>query len=159
MTEESIRSLVGENAENLIDSDSSDKEDLHVGSSIVHDSQAGNKLKRDDRFSQYLHNQPVRNIICGQSEQTHNIDTSNDIIKTMIKQKNNLNVLSKLFQEDIPLESSDISGGLLIDEAQVIILEFSWRSKPPEKTTAFKDEYRNCFPGNEKSISFLQVPS
>ncbi|CAG2257788.1 unnamed protein product [Mytilus edulis] len=81
--------------------------------------------------------------------QTSNIDNNNN--KTVDKQSDNLDLLSKLFKEDIPSESSDNSGGLIIDEAQVRILERSWRTKNPEKLTAFKDEYRSCFPVHDKS--------
>ncbi|VDI32325.1 Hypothetical predicted protein [Mytilus galloprovincialis] len=109
---------------------------------------------------QYLQTQPtISNNVESQSNQrqTSNIDNNNN--KTVDKQSDNLNLLSKLFKEDIPSESSDNSGGLIIDEAQVRILERSWRTKNPEKLTAFKDEYRSCFPVNDKSKSFLQVPS
>ncbi|VDI31976.1 Hypothetical predicted protein [Mytilus galloprovincialis] len=124
-------------------------------------SQAGNKSRNVERFSQYLQTQPTTtsNNVESQSNQrqTSNIDNNNN--KTVDKQSDNLNLLSKLFKEDIPSESSDNSGGLIIDEAQVRILERSWRTKNPEKLTAFKDEYRSCFPVNDKSKSFLQVPS
>ncbi|VDI27962.1 Hypothetical predicted protein [Mytilus galloprovincialis] len=92
-------------------------------------SQAGNKSRNVERFSQYLQTQPtISNNVESQSNQR----------------------LTK---------SSDNSGGLIIDEAQVRILERSWRTKNPEKLTAYKDEYRSCFPVNDKSKSFLQVPS
>lgn len=123
-------------------------------------SQAGNKSRNVERFSQYLQTQPtISNNVESQSNQrqTSNIDNNNN--KTVDKQSDNLNLLSKLFKEDIPSESSDNSGGLIIDEAQVRILERSWRTKNPEKLTAYKDEYRSCFPVNDKSKSFLQVPS
>ncbi|VDI06398.1 Hypothetical predicted protein [Mytilus galloprovincialis] len=121
---------------------------------------AGNKSRNVERFSQYLQTQPTTsNNVESQSNQrlTSNIDNNNN--KTVDKQSDNLNLLSKLFKEDIPSESSDNSGGLIIDEAQVRILERSWRTKNPEKLTAYKDEYRSCFPVNDKSKSFLQVPS
>ncbi|CAC5408398.1 unnamed protein product [Mytilus coruscus] len=137
---------------------SSEDEDSRGISSPAY-SQAGNKSKNVDRFSQYLHTQPVSNNVDSQSNQrqTSNIDNNNN--KTLDKQSDNLNLSSKLFKEDIPSESSDNSGGLIIDEAHVRILERSWTTKNPEKLAAFKDEYRSCFPVNDKSKSFLQVPS
>ncbi|CAC5398486.1 unnamed protein product [Mytilus coruscus] len=150
------RPLISLNAN--LDEDFGKDEDSCGISSPVH-SQAGNKSKNVDRFIQYLHTQPTSNNVDSQSNQrqTSNIDNNNN--KTVGKQSDNLNLLSKLFKEDIPSESSDNSGGLIIDEAQVRILERSWRTKNPEKLTAFKDEYRSCFPVNDKSKSFLQVPS
>jgi hypothetical protein len=54
----------------------------------------------------------------------------------------NLNVLSKILTEDIPIDS-DQSGGLLLDEAQIKLLANSWRSKTPERLTCFREDYRN----------------
>ncbi|CAG2257755.1 unnamed protein product [Mytilus edulis] len=140
---------------------SEDEYSRGLGSPVSVYSQAGNKSRNVERFSQYLQTQPtiINNNVESQSNQrqTSNIDNNNN--KTVDKQSDNLNLLSKLFKEDIPSESSDNSGGLIIDEAQVRILERSWRTKNPEKLTAFKDEYRSCFPVNDKSKSFLQVPS
>ncbi|CAC5379704.1 unnamed protein product [Mytilus coruscus] len=139
----------------------SSEDEYYRGLSSPVYSQAGNKSKNVDRFSQYLQTQPITtsNNVESQSNQRQisNIDNNNN--KTVDKQSDNLNLLSKLFKEDILSESSDNSGGLIIDEAQVRILERSWRTKNPEKLTAFKDEYRSCFPVNDKSKSFLQVPS
>ncbi|CAG2257679.1 unnamed protein product [Mytilus edulis] len=140
---------------------SEDEYSRGLGSPVSVYYQAGNKSRNVKRFSQYLQTQPtiINNNVESQSNQrqTSNIDNNNN--KTVVKQSDNLNLLSKLFKEDIPSESSDNSGGLIIDEAQVRILERSWRTKNPEKLTAFKDEYRSCFPVNDKSKSFLQVPS
>jgi hypothetical protein len=63
-----------------------------------------------------------------------------------------LNVLSKIFGDNLTDDNSERTG-LLVDESQANILENSWRSKHPERLTAFKDEYRSCFPVNEQSMS------
>ncbi|CAG2257710.1 unnamed protein product [Mytilus edulis] len=110
---------------------SEDEYSRGLGSPVSVYSQAGNKSRNVERFSQYLQTQPtiINNNVESQSNQrqTSNIDNNNN--KTVDKQSDNLNLLSKLFKEDIPSESSDNSGGLIIDEAQVRILERSWRTK------------------------------
>ena len=49
--------------------------------------------------------------------------------------------------------------GLCLDKSQEDILAKSWRSKDPEKLTAYKEDSKVCFPIHEKSESTLQVPS
>ncbi|CAC5377944.1 unnamed protein product [Mytilus coruscus] len=70
---------------------------------------------------------------------------------------NNVNFLSKILKEDIVKERCNI--GLVLDQAQVDILENSWRSKNPDRISAFREDYKNCFPIHDSSVEFLQVPS
>ncbi|CAG2257736.1 unnamed protein product [Mytilus edulis] len=109
---------------------SEDEYSRGLGSPVSVYSQAGNKSRNVERFSQYLQTQPtiINNNVESQSNQrqTSNIDNNNN--KTVDKQSDNLNLLSKLFKEDIPSESSDNSGGLIIDEAQV---RQDWQNKAP----------------------------
>lgn len=106
--------------------------------------------KKSDKFGHYLPSQTC---------DTENIDNNNNTSNTVDKSSTKtLNVLSKIFGDNITDDNSERTG-LLVDESQANILENSWRSKHPERLTAFKDEYRSCFPVNEQSMSLLQVPS
>ncbi|CAC5386376.1 unnamed protein product [Mytilus coruscus] len=69
------------------------------------------------------------------------------------------NVLSELFSEDIASNNDKGSVGLIMDQAQVTILENSWRCQHPEKLSAYREEYRSCFPVHDSAMEFLQVPS
>ena len=106
--------------------------------------------KKSDKFGHYLPSQT-----CDTENIDNNNNTSNTVDKSSTK---SLNVLSKIFGDNITDDNSERTG-LLVDESQANILENSWRSKHPERLTAFKDEYRSCFPVNEQSMSLLQVPS
>ncbi|CAC5372482.1 unnamed protein product [Mytilus coruscus] len=66
---------------------------------------------------------------------------------------NNVNFLSKIFKEDIVKERCNI--GLVLDQAQVEILENSWRPKNPDRISAFKEDYKNCFPIHDSSVEFV----
>lgn len=57
---------------------------------------------------------------------------------------------------DTELVTSDI--GLKLAESQVKVLNKSWRTEKPDRLTAFREEYRNCFPIHEQSADMLQVP-
>ncbi|CAC5403029.1 unnamed protein product [Mytilus coruscus] len=48
--------------------------------------------------------------------------------------------LAKIFKDDLPEDNSD-------------------KTQHPERLSAYKDEYRSCFPVHEKSLPVLQVPS
>ncbi|KAH3836048.1 hypothetical protein DPMN_109417 [Dreissena polymorpha] len=48
--------------------------------------------------------------------------------------------------------------GLVLDEYQISILSHSWRTNTPDRMSAYKDEYRVCFPVHEQSKSMLDVP-
>lgn len=69
----------------------------------------------------------------------------------------NVDVLSKIFKEDI--NKSKSKSGLLIDQTQVDILSSSWRSQNPERISAYREEYKNCFPIHDDSVDFLNVPN
>ncbi|CAC5402810.1 unnamed protein product [Mytilus coruscus] len=69
------------------------------------------------------------------------------------------NVLSELFSEDIASNNDKGSVGLIMDQAQVTILENSWRCQHPEILYAYREEYRICFPVHDSAMEFLQVPS
>ena len=49
--------------------------------------------------------------------------------------------------------------GIVFDNAQINILNNSWRSSDPSKITAYKEEYKLSFPVQEKSQSILKVPA
>ena len=57
------------------------------------------------------------------------------------------------------LESKTIkSYGICLDQAQINILERSWRCSLPERLSAFKDEYRHIFQIHESAQAMFQVP-
>ena len=68
-----------------------------------------------------------------------------------------VDVLSKIFKEDIQRQKSSV--GLVLDQSQVNILDSSWRSKNPDRISAFRDEYKNCFPLQDSAPDYLQVPT
>ena len=41
-------------------------------------------------------------------------------------------------------------------QAQVTILENSWRCQHPDKLSAYREEYRSCFPVHDSAEEFLQ---
>ncbi|CAG2201296.1 unnamed protein product [Mytilus edulis] len=87
---------------------------------------------------------------------------SNDVNKDVELSSDNItrhNVLSELFSEDIASNNDKGSVGLIMDQAQVTILENSWRCQHPEKLSAYREEYRSCFPVHDSAVEFLQVPS
>ena len=64
--------------------------------------------------------------------------------------------LSQLFGEDENIVQPD---GLTIEQAQLSVLEKSWRCSKPDKLSAYREESRQCFPIHEDSLQALKVPS
>lgn len=126
------------------------------GKSPAHD--ISTKSKKSDRFSQYIVSSTA--TTCTASSNESRKESTVESVKVDNSNKSNsLNVLGKLFKEDVPNENSDTSHGLLIDEAQKRILEMSWRSKFPNRLSCYKEEYTQCFPVHNDSVDILQVPS
>lgn len=116
---------------------------------IVSDHKSTNASRRSDRF--YKHVQMLDSEIQDSNVNDKENDKSSD---TCMRS----NVLSQIFKEDI-VDNSKASVGLIIDQAQVNILENSWRCKNPERLSAYREEYKGCFPIHDSSVNFLQVPS
>lgn len=102
--------------------------------------------KKSDRFYKLIQN-PTPNT----EARNEKSDENSSEMRT--------NMLSKIFKEDVSSNKSSSSTGLIIDQVQVDILENSWRTKNPDKLTAYKDEYKFCFPIHDSTVKFLQVPS
>ena len=51
-----------------------------------------------------------------------------------------------------------IYDGICLNQAQINILEISWRCSNPERLSAFKDEYRQIFAIHESAQAMSQVP-
>ncbi|XP_060560765.1 uncharacterized protein LOC132720622 [Ruditapes philippinarum] len=66
-------------------------------------------------------------------------------------------MLQELFGSDSS-QHDGASSGLILDDLQVSILNKSWRAQNPERISAYKEEYKSCFPVHEKSVEFLGVP-
>ena len=73
--------------------------------------------------------------------------------KTQANEDNNQ--LNHIFGENEHKE--DV--GIVFDNAQINILNNSWRSSDPSNITAYKEEYKLSFPVQEKSQSILKVPA
>ncbi|ESO93036.1 hypothetical protein LOTGIDRAFT_162059 [Lottia gigantea] len=66
-------------------------------------------------------------------------------------------VLSKLFGSSVNDDVQKV--GPILDKSKSDTLSKSWRSQNPDRFTAYKEEYRSCFPVHELSEQFLNVPS
>ncbi|CAC5386370.1 unnamed protein product [Mytilus coruscus] len=104
----------------------------------------GSVARKGERFMKHVQLKSVSNEVNKDSELSS--DTRH-------------NVLSELFSEDIASNNDKGSVGLIMDQAQVTILESSWRCQHPEKLSAYREEYRSCFPVHDSAMEFLQVPS
>ncbi|KAH3849220.1 hypothetical protein DPMN_091616 [Dreissena polymorpha] len=65
-------------------------------------------------------------------------------------------MLSELFGSEN--SKKEEGTGLVLDEYQISILSHSWRTDTPDRMSAYKNEYRVCFPVHEQSKSMLDVP-
>ncbi|CAG2190111.1 unnamed protein product [Mytilus edulis] len=101
-----------------------------------------NQMSKGERFLKHVRNEQV------QVQDLEQVKSD--------ERQTTTNVLSQIFSEDLSKEKSSV--GLILDQAQVNILESSWRCKIPEHLSAYKEEYKSCFPINDDSASFLQVP-
>ncbi|CAC5402216.1 unnamed protein product [Mytilus coruscus] len=125
------------------DLDHEESDTQSVSSHLLDKNSNANKT---DRFSKYL-DSSVQNICTVDENSSGNITC------------NKVDRLAKIFKDDLPEDNSDKSVGLILDDSQVKILSYSWRTQHPERLSAYKDEYRSCFPVHEKSLPVLQVPS
>ncbi|CAC5358390.1 unnamed protein product [Mytilus coruscus] len=125
----------------------SDHEESDTQSVSSHLLDKNSNAKKTDRFSKYL------------SSSVQNISTVDENSSGNITCNNKVDRLAKNFKDDLPGDNSDQSVGLILDDSQVKILSYSWRTQHPERLSAYKDEYRSCFPVHEKSLPVLQVPS
>ena len=67
-------------------------------------------------------------------------------------------ILTELFGDDAGAKKL-YDNGICLDQSQLDVLSKSWRCENPEKLSAYKDEYRRCFPVHESSEALLQIPS
>ncbi|CAC5406869.1 unnamed protein product [Mytilus coruscus] len=124
----------------------SDHEESDTQSVSSHLLDKNSNAIKTDRFSKYL-DSSVQNICTVDENSSGNITC------------NKVDRLAKIFKDDLPEDNSDKSVGLILDDSQVKILSYSWRTQHPERLSAYKDEYRSYFPVHEKSLPVLQVPS
>lgn len=122
---------------------------MHVHTNPVenYEIQTESNKNRSERFLKHV-NQNVDNEHLSEQE------TSKETSERSHTRRNDL---SQLFRDDIAKEKSN--AGLILDQAQVNILENSWRSKNPERITSFKEEYKNVFPIHDSAVDFLKVPT
>ena len=99
----------------------SSDDESQSGINPAHVTQSISKTKNVDRFSRYLNVQSTASATQSDMGQCSSSKSTDNSIKSTCT---NLNVLSKIFTEDIPIDS-DQSGGLLSDEAQIKLLENS----------------------------------
>jgi hypothetical protein len=99
----------------------SSDDESQSGINPAHVTQSISKTKNVDRFSRYLNVQSTASATQSDMGQCSSSKSTDSSIKSTCT---NLNVLSKIFTEDIPIDS-DQSGGLLLDEAQIKLLENS----------------------------------
>ncbi|CAC5406640.1 unnamed protein product [Mytilus coruscus] len=129
----------------------SDHEESDTQSVSSHLLDKNSNVKKTDRFSKYL-DSSVQNI----STVTVKVDENSS---GNITCNNKVDRLAKIFKDDLPEDNSDKSVCLILDDSQVKILSYSWRTQHPERLSAYKDEYRSFLPVHEKSLPVLQVPS
>ena len=85
------------------------------GINPAHVTQSISKTKNVDQFSRYLNVQSTASATQSDMGQYSSSKSTDNSIKSTCT---NLNVLSKIFTEDIPIDS-DQSGGSLLDETQI----------------------------------------
>ena len=68
-------------------------------------------------------------------------------------------MLREMFGDDAQANSSNSKNGLCLDEAQIDTINLSWRSKGPDKISAFKESCKQSFPVSDSTESVLSVPS
>jgi len=64
-------------------------------------------------------------------------------------------LLKDLFGES---PSEDTQQGIVLDEAQITILDKSWRADRPDKISAYKEDSKACLPVSKDSKKYLDVP-
>ena len=67
-------------------------------------------------------------------------------------------ILIELFGDDAGAKKL-YDNDICLDQSQLDVLSKSWRCENPEKLSAYKDEYRSCYPVHESSEAILQIPS
>lgn len=67
--------------------------------------------------------------------------------------------LGSMFGDIAVPDENTKQGGLLLAEAQEKMIRKSWRTDTPDRLSAYKEEYRVCFPVHENSQAILKVPS
>ena len=68
-------------------------------------------------------------------------------------------MLREMFGDDAQSNSSNSKHGLCLDEAQIDTINLSWRSKGPDKISAFKESCKQSFPVSDSTESVLSVLS
>ena len=116
-----------------------------TGDSIALVEKVSENYRKSDRFTKH--------VVMNSEEQV----VSAEIGNSLSEKSNKVDVLSKIFKEDV--NKAKARSGLILDQAQIDILSDSWRSSYPDRISAYKEEYKNCFPINDNSVEFLQVPT
>ena len=119
----------------LLDSDGSEKNSVIVELETETNRRFGKYTGTEYRLNQ-------NNVTTGD---TNNQPLTHDLLKEM-------------FGEDAQIDNQN-NRGLTLDNAQIEIINTSWRSQAPDKMTAYKDSYRQSFPIHESAEALLQVPS
>ncbi|VDI57258.1 Hypothetical predicted protein [Mytilus galloprovincialis] len=107
----------------------SDHEESDTQSVSSHFLDKNSNSKKTDRFSKYL-NSSVQNISTVDENSSGNINT-------ICNNVNKVDRLAKNFKDDLPGDNSDESVGLILDDSQVKILSYSWRTQHPERLVNF----------------------
>lgn len=117
------------------------------------------ELLGDDEVS--LSDDFERNFLLESDQNQMRIDSNNNRFQNLLNKNTDSNQTKTSLNDIFGNVSSTAEEkiGLCLDKAQEEILMKSWRSSDPEKLTAYRDEYRQCFPVHKDSSDFLQVPS
>lgn len=127
----------------------SDQEEENSDSLSVSSLSNNTNGNKQNRFSRFVCTNNTNSEMC-----------NNDTEKVQGKSTCKVDKLSQMFKEEIPPDNNESKDtGLILDEAQIRMLNQSWRIQRPDRLTAFKDEYRSCFPLHEQSMPYLTVPS
>ncbi|XP_078318693.1 uncharacterized protein LOC144620787 [Crassostrea virginica] len=85
------------------------------------------------------------------------LDSNNNRFQNLInKDAEQTKTLNDIFGNVSSTDESKV--GLILDKTQEEILKKSWRIADPERLSAYREEYRQCFPIHPNSSAFLQVP-
>ena len=159
-TELSKRFSVIENMlQKMLDKNSPDKVDDFTKKSTESSSQRRGKTRRledsddDDKVSLYA---------CG-----HISDESDSNDQVVITDENNNENLSEtqkkclydMFGDDAVVHKTDKKVGIVLDKAQIEVLQGSYRCKSPNFLSAFCEDTYDLFPVDGDSEQYLEVPS
>lgn len=127
-------------------------------------------VRNDDMLSLHPREEERRHVLCSSpaseapSHETllatrfdkyvPNVGNSNQA-----EQSSSNDMLRQMFGDDAHVKQSGQTVGLVLDQAQIDLLEATWRCPYPDKLAAYKEAYRQTFPVQEDAAKLLQVPS